>query len=217
MSRSNYALSKSFGCSMPDPSNNPLSYCVLGANVDNMFLHGGHVKSQNFPFGMNCQAFMSDYCAQGWDDFCEISCASDVTSWPNSIDSKSPQGLTQGEMLIRNTVAKKYLSETDGSCKMSVVQFDPLVVNSPKIRFFCNSAECRPKYEVDPETINQDIVMNKLLNNPYIGKDLLLNIYETMSSKGTLTTLQGTNIGNYFMSKQFMDDLSRYQNRPWRP
>jgi hypothetical protein len=214
--KSNYALSKSFGCTMPDPSSNPLSYCVLGANVDNLFMHGGQAKSQNFPFGKNCQAFMSDYCAQKWDDFCEIQAASDVTSWPNSLDSKSPQGLTQGEILIRNTVQKKYLIDNDG-CGMSYQQFDPLVVSSPMIRFFCNCEDCIPRYEVDPDTIDQDIVMNKLLNCPHIGMDILLNIYETMNQKGSLNKLQGTNIGQFFMCRYFMEELTNYQNRPWRP
>lgn len=213
---SNYALSSSFGCDMPDPTNNPLSYCVMGDNVNNMFLHGGYVRGQNFPRGKNCQAFMSDYCAQNWDSFCEIAVADTNTYWPNNIDTNSPAGLTQGEILIRNTCMKKYMIPS-ACCEPSYAPFDPLVVSSPAIRFFCNCDGCKPMYAVDPATIDQDIVMNKLLNCPHAGRDILVNIYETMKLQGTLPKLQGTHLGQYFMSLPFMHDLARYQNRPWKP
>jgi hypothetical protein len=212
--RNNYAKANSFGCSMPDPVNNPLSYCVLGANVNNKFLHGGYA---NEPFGKECQAFMSDYCAQGWDDFCEVASAVDTTSWPNSIDPNSPMGLTQGEILIRNTAAKKYLIKTYSSCQMSCEPFDPTVTSSPMVCYNCNCPDCVPQYEVNPETIDKDIVMNKILNNYGIASDMLVNIYENMARKGLMVKLEGTNLGGFYKSREFMELLQKHNNKPWRP
>ena len=48
------------------------------------------------------------------------------------------------------------------------------------------------------KTIDKDIVMDKLLEKPSIGMDILLNIFNTMKANNTLHTLQGTKIGKFF-------------------
>ena len=52
------------------PTDSPLTYC-LNDTMDRGFLHGGHADT----FGQhsrNCQLFMSEYCAEQWDEICEF-------------------------------------------------------------------------------------------------------------------------------------------------
>ena len=70
MLRNNYRNINDFGKKVNDSEViNPLTYC-LNDTADRMFLHGGN----SFVYGQNsrpCQSFLSEYCAQKWDDACE--------------------------------------------------------------------------------------------------------------------------------------------------
>ena len=201
----NYTTITKFGDNEPNPVDDPLSYCM--PTVDNYFIHGPQswkIMTNSKP----CQAYLSEYCAQGWDGFCEASSRNTEDNVVNQIDiSKNVNDnlTTAGEILIRNTAAKKYLVSMD-MCKKKVFQFDPLVSNSPNIYYWENSYDnsfknennCTPKYAVDPKTIEDDEVMKKILAKPSIADDILRNIYKTMKSDGTLLELKDTKLGYYF-------------------
>ena len=66
----NYTSIKNFGPNAVSEVNNPLTYC-LTTDLDSAFMHGGQanvLRRDSRP----CQLFLSEYCAQGWDNFCEI-------------------------------------------------------------------------------------------------------------------------------------------------
>jgi len=215
----NYTCISNFGCA-PEPAvTNPLTYSI-GESVDQLMLHGSSTATISGQYSKNSQIFLANYCANTWDGFCEIASTDQTVAYANNMNSfmgPSCIGLTQGDMLILNTARVKYLVDP-GNQVLVKEPFDPNVADSPYIYYWkqqdCDAesarcgvsqgTSCGPRYAVNPKTIDDDIVMNKILCNPQLYMSLLYNIYCTMKSAGTLSQLQGTKLGAYFMSNQFM-------------
>lgn len=217
---SNYSCISNFGKGASKaPSNNPLTYC-LAQTVDNMFMHGGISDGVTSADGRNCQAFMSEYCANNWDNSCEYASNNSYKYYPNMIHNckmGSTSGkLTSGEILIQNTAMRKYLSKMHGTndgngcrgCTIRYEPFDPTVADSPMISFW-NNEYCIPEYEVNPKEIDSDPVMNKILAKPIIAWSLLVNIYNTARRKETLKDLKGTKIYRLFQSSGFQKYIEK--------
>jgi hypothetical protein len=197
-----YASISNFGPKDVDPgANNPLTYCVNSGTYQ-QFLHGA--SSANFgPDCKECQMFMSDYCAQGWDGYCDIAAQNGNISLPNQLlgcgETVPNIYMTQGNILLRNTAARKYLLASNGTKQFR--KFDPNVPSSPWIYEieapYCDGPLIN-EYAVNPSLIDDDPVMNRILVNPIIAVDLLLNIYKTMQKYGKLSQLQNTKLGAYF-------------------
>lgn len=197
-----------------DQNSNPLSYC-LSQTTNSGFMHGGIGKTMCGKNSANCQAFMSSYCANKWDDVCEFESNDRSRIYPNTQqlcghDSEVEcKNMNAGDVLIVNTAARKYITQMRGECSLKFQPFDPTVSSSPLISMWeggCNSQGnngCVPVYEVDPKKIDDDPVMQKILAKPSIAWGILVNIYNTAVRKGTLKNLHGTNINKLFMSKPF--------------
>ncbi len=207
MMKSNYRQINTFGNSTncnnfePDISvNNPLTYC-LNDVIDIPFSHG----SNSYIYGQSnksCQQFMADYCANKFDEYCVYASKNTNSIFPNNL-SGQPGGrstLNAGEILIYNTAAKKYLKEMNGNCYLQTEPFDPVVSNSPFISSWVSEDNsCRPVYTIkDTTNIDNDVVMNLLLEKPYIGLDILLSIYDTMKKEGRLSLLNSTKLGKFY-------------------
>ena len=52
----------------------------------------------------------------------------------------------------------------------------------------------------NPKTIDNDIVMDKILAKPQIAIDILINIYNNMKASNMIDDLKNTKLGNYFSS-----------------
>lgn len=202
---SSYQRISNFGPNAQSPVTNPWSYC-LNDNLDQRFLHGGNsdIYGQN---SKPCQLFMADYCAAGWDNLCELASKNGNISYPNQFETCGAgdiacRGLTAGEALIHNTASRKYLYKMHGAHK-KFEPFDPTVASSPMISYWV-SDDCYsstpgvPEYVVDPATIDDDVVMDKILAKPIIALGLLTNIYNTMKRYGTFEKLQGTKLGKFY-------------------
>lgn len=208
----NYTTIKDFGPNMVSEVNNPLTYCINN-NLDQRFLHGGHadVLGQS---SRPCQLFLSEYCNQGWDLYCEKASQNYNVSFPNSMQTNAncvSPGTTQGDILIRNTAERKYLMQMVGGQKV-FEPFDPTVPQSPLISSWqpisCQmngngSLNMVPIYSVNPKTIDNDIVMDKILRKPTIAVDILINIYNTMKRLGTLPQLKDTKLGQFYATEPF--------------
>lgn len=206
----NYTSIKNFGSNAISEVNNPLTYC-LTTDLDSAFMHGGQanvLRRDSRP----CQLFLSEYCAQGWDNFCEVASHNQNISFPNGMTTPcggcQAPGTTQGDMLIRNTAERKYLVRMINGQQV-FESFDPVVANSPMISSWrpvgCQVGGCgfgqltmAPIYAVNPNTIDGDVVMDKILARPHIAKDMLVNIYNTMKRLNTLQNLKGTKLGNFY-------------------
>ena len=86
--------------------------------------------------------------------------------------------------------------------KKKCVPFDYTVADSPMICYdVCN--ENSIEYELNSENIDDDPVMNKILSNPKIAINLLVQIYMDMKRNNTLVTLENTKVGHFFKSNSF--------------
>jgi hypothetical protein len=200
-----YKSINSFGLTETSEATNPLTYCINNT-IDTRFLHGGNsdIYGQH---SRPCQAYLSDYCATQWDGFCEYASQNDSVTFPNNLNpigsNAACQGLNAGEILIKNTAAKKYLRAM-GNCVQKFEPFDPTVADSPMISYWipgtCNtySNTCIPVYAVDPKQIDSDVVMDKILSKPIIALDILINIFNTMTREGSIGQLKGTKLGNFY-------------------
>jgi hypothetical protein len=208
----NYSSISNFGSNIISETDHPLTYC-LSTGLNNAFLHGSHADGPN---SGKCQMFLSEYCSNKWDTFCEIE--SNNNSIPNIVnmghtsshDMPNQIGcrpLTQGEILIQNTAARKYVQKTSGGYEV-YEPFDPNVASSPMISnyhptYYTHAGRRIATYSVNPLTIDEDIVMNKLLLNPAIAPIILINIYNTMKNSGELVKLKGTKLGNFYSQNPY--------------
>lgn len=195
-----YKSVSEFGSNNYSHVNNPLTYC-LDNTIEQRFLHGSSHSDTLGQHSKSCQLFLSEYCSQKWDNFCEAASQNNSKSYPfhsqhSSLDNTC-SNLTAGESLILNTASRKYLVKML-NCDKVYKPFDPTVATSPMISYWvpnCYASTCIPVYEVDPKNIDDDIVMNKILENPKIATNLLTNIFNTMKRKGNLKDLKGTKLG----------------------
>jgi hypothetical protein len=191
----------------------------MNSHIDSDFTHGatGDLYGQH---SAKCQMFMSDYCARKWDGNCEIASMNLNTQYPNNIgtfgsgDSVEELNLTAGDILIQNTASKKYLIDNN-NCFWEYEPFDPTVANSPLVRKSMGHTQVNG-YEVDPSTIDQDPVMDKILMKPKIAIFILVNIYNTMKRKGSLSQLQGTKLGRFFAVNKDYFEKNMYQAQQFR-
>lgn len=203
--RNSYTSVSSFGSNMYSPVNNPLTYCI-GDNMDQRFLHGGNASIYG-QHSRPCQLYLSQYCAEKWDGFCEIASRNTSVITPDQFGCTNSgvvacEGGTAGDALVFNTATRKYLVKMNGAHK-KYEPFDPTVPTSPMISYW-ESDNCFyskpgiPEYAVNPETIDDDPVMNKILAKPMIAMNILINIYNTMKRYGTLSKLYKTKLGYFY-------------------
>lgn len=215
------------------PQSNPLSYCTLTGLDSGFMHTLGSAGTLSGPGNSQCQLFMAQYCAtnpEGWNGVCEyMSQDTNRGANPNTIQScNGPSGscfgsgignaLTNGQILILNTAQEKYLVGMSSNCQRVYEPFDPTVAGSPMVSKWmpvanmsacangqgCNASnKCIPIYAVNPKTIDNDPVMNKLLAQPWIGIPLLQNIYLNAVRMNTLQSLVGTKLYRFFMNPQF--------------
>jgi hypothetical protein len=200
MSKSySYKTLVNFGANTVNPVDDPMSY-VIPSN-DAVFIHGAD-SINKLGDSKQGQAYLSQYCSTEWDGFCEAYSRTGELNRVNQIDilrNANTLNLTTGEILIRNTAIEKYITNVADSCELKIEQYDQTVSNSPNI--FYRNGVCRPQFSVDPSTIENDPVMNKILNKPEIADDILENIYKNMKKQGKLDQLKGTRLGYYYKNK----------------
>ena len=219
-----YATISEFGPGVQSsPQSNPLSYCAL-SGLESGFQHTlGYGTSLLGPNSSQCQRFMAQYCAQNFDGVCQYLSENTQRSLPNAVQAcNGPNGsclgsglgnaINSGQILLRNTASEKYLQQMSGNCVPDYEPFDPTVANSPMIRVWYSpdgySNKCIPIYDVDEKAIDGDIVMNKILTQPWIAMDILTNIYNNRVRTGKLDGLKGTKLYEFFQSKKFLQTVA---------
>jgi len=194
-----YKTAISIGSNSYSAVNDPLTYCLLD-NMDQRFLHGGNSDIYG-AHSRPCQLYMAEYCANKWDKFCDVASMNTNYFLPNNIEGYDVNpNMTAGEALIRNTAARRYLTKMSNAVK-KYEPFDPTVPTSPIISYWSNPGI--PEYAVDPSTIDQDVVMDKILAKPMIASTILINIYNTMKRQGTLSGLARTKLGKFYNTEPY--------------
>jgi hypothetical protein len=225
-----YSTIGDFGGQMNTTTTNPLSTCAV-SGLSAMF-NSTMGSSLTAPNSQQCELFMSQYCANDWNSICEYKSNDTQKSLPNTVARcNSVNGpclgtglgndLTYGQILVGNTAREKYLVKMSNNCHREYQPFDPTNPESPLISKWmpgkanCNSPagcegdSCIPVYAVDPSEIDRDPVMNKLLANPSIAMDVLINIYNNARTSGTLKNLAGTKLYRLFMNPNFQEIVNR--------
>jgi hypothetical protein len=213
MRRNYYRNINQVGSNELSQANNPLTYCIFD-DPNKSFEHGSTNIYRINSAAKSCQEFMAEHCAKNWDGFCELATQtnSGYINLVNNVNNTTPYAniignhydLKNGDVLLANTARKKYLTEMK-NCVLKTESFDPTVAASPMIHSWVPADDsisdvCLATYEVDPEKIDDDIVMNKILAKPYIAMDILTNIYNNAKRKGTLEPLLNTNLGKFFLN-----------------
>ena len=211
-----YKTISDFGNLSPDVAqNNPINY-LLSDSIDNSFNNGSISQTISGPYSRNGQAFMAQYCSTNFDGVCEYASKDKSIIYPNSIGmgpDQVTQNISAGDFLVANTARRKYLVSMGGDCCiLKVENFDPTVAASPLVQYWEEQRVngCIPIYKVDPSKIDDDIVMNKILSNPIIAIDVLINIYNTAVRLNKLHDLKNTKIYNFFQTPTFQHYIKKF-------
>ena len=207
---SNYVRIKNFGFTSATPETTNPDHKALGMclsdTLDRKFKYGSAVGANSGPRSMQCQNYMAQRCADKWDGFCEYyyqqygpngSTPLIPGAWPNSVwrPWEEAYGLnfqmSLGDQMLKNAAERKYCKLQN--CTPTVSPLDPTDPNSVKVATYADYTGCVPVCKVDPQTIDKDPIMNRVLQNPTIAAGTLVNICNTSKREGI--NLTGTKIG----------------------
>ncbi len=195
---SSYVYLKQFGDHPPSANNDPLSY-FLGSQVDSRFQHGNFQRLD--ATSPQAQSYMAERCANNYDGYCEYYYQTNGPQntnrqlFPNQVfgnDSYSSQttALSTGDQMIKNASNLRFCSFD--SCAKRCEPFDPMDPLSPMVTTY--TGQCVPiANKIDPKTIDNDPLMNRVLANPRINPELLINTCNT--SMRNNVDLSGTKLG----------------------
>jgi hypothetical protein len=191
MSAYNYISINQFGGQQPE--NDPATICAFSTNIDKSF-EGGVMGYQHGASSLNCQTYMADRSAKNWDIFSEH-LSYNTEPLPTLINPGGDVELNGiknlGDAFLINTAYQKYC-EFPGAQYVKENLF-PTNASSPVINIRHGGV---PVCTIDPQNIDDDILMEKILHRQ-IGDDLLLNIWNTSARKGI--DIRNTRVGRYIM------------------
>jgi hypothetical protein len=193
-----------------DPVNasNPLTYCVF-PTVNAQFVHGSTSANLLYsPESPACQAFMTDYCSDKYDGFCETYRVMNVdTYWPNNsgVDIAAQTYANQfqrfnptvGDNMIRNVVHRSFILFPGK--KYTRKQFDPNVANSPFISVACPSVTGSSKVInlSSPHMVNNHPHVKLMLENSRACFDVLARIFLAVIRREEGVNIRGTVLDEY--------------------
>lgn len=208
-----YREIKNLGPNTRNPMNNPLTYCI-GDNFDIKFNHGPGSEDYG-QYSEQCQLFLSQYCADNWDGYCDLAATNDNNSFPNFLDNTDAlRGLTAGDILVKNTAERKY-SRYLGQCNFYCQPFDYLNPNSDYVcrqnSVYCGvngqfsgcsdnvSGVCEKYYDIDlqKENIDKDPVLNRLMDKPYLAPHILKALCKILLVTKRFETISGSRFYNF--------------------
>ena len=189
----NYKPIVEFGCQDDKTlTTNPFQLAL--SNTPNKSFDNG-VNAYYFnPNNKYSQEFMAQYCASNWDNMCELA-SNSLEPTVNAISkfSQTTNNQTLGENTIRNSAVEKYCDLY--GCNAKMIQLNPIDSTSPYIRQY--EGNCVPVCMVNPETIENDPIMNKMLNDPYKYMDIITNIYHNNMRNGVDLRKTNTRLGDF--------------------
>lgn len=202
---------RSLNAQVENPLNaaNPLTYCMV-PTLNSQFFHGG--PSGYLLYGNanpNCMSFMSERCKNEWDGYCQafVDLNSD-SYWPNGavLDTVAFQNAktflniktTVGQDMLRNSCYHRFLFIPN--LVGSEQPFDPTVANSPMITLYDNyvTAYSHVKNLSDPETVDKDVHVDKMMENPKVCLDVLGRIFLGYHRQEGGIHIKGTKLEEFF-------------------
>jgi hypothetical protein len=200
--KNSYVSIAQFGNIAESPADDPLTFCMANT-IDKNFIHGP-LGSLYGPRTKQCQLYLAERCSKNWDGYCEYYYQHQQASgewphsqpYPNTVSNSqyARSDISTGDQLLANAAERKYCIFPE--CKKTIDNFDPMNPRSKKIFWYENSyngIECVPVCKVDPKTIDNDPIMDRLLQKPTVGGNTLINIFNTCRREGI--DLRGTKVG----------------------
>lgn len=178
----------------------PMTDAILWSTIDDYstaFEIGPTYRNYG-PDSLISQAFIADYISlKPWDANSEkwTSNYKPVKSNAASIlpiNQYTSQNLTIGEVNTYNSASRSFVDLSDFN--VSHQKFNPDDPNSPTIRVYSLIPYRAAKLYIPPNP-NNNILLNKILDNPDRYLDILLNLYHNHNPK---VSLKGTRIGQLF-------------------
>ena len=218
MSNNNYASIKNFGQGVYKASlgdNAPLQFCLTDTMDKNFYSVIGDLYG---PRSDRCQAYMAERCSKNWDGYCEYSYQTNNTThgqwpndqyWPNTEQNnvfgpEYNQPATTGQQLLQNASARKYCTYPTATKRCE--PFDPLNPDSPTITMYeFGGKGAVPVCTVDPNGLDDDPLMNRMLDNPRVVAPTLINIMNTCKREGI--DLSGTRLGKF--SDRYFEQMKK--------
>lgn len=207
---------------------NPLTYC-LAPKFESQWIHGSTTTNKLMtPQCEPCQLYMSERCANEWDDACEMYVANNQdTAWPNmgAIDYVSQRNAnyylqhtpTTGEHMIRNSIEKRFFIYPSSS--MIHVPFDPNMASSPYYTKISTESQT-PTWMLNPQMMgtlhNDDKYTRLMLENPKTCFDLLARFHKLSTQQPQLFLQLSGNKSNSNLDKFLKENheiFMRYHQR----
>ena len=198
-------------CPQYTSNSNPYILSLL-SDVDKSFEIGDQGATYGPKF-KNSQLLIGQYIAShstNWDMICEIASTLEGVGATLAFNptkrllSEDEMNMTFGEIFLTTAAYMKY-ARYEG-CKVLIFPFDPTNPSSPCVMDVIadyNSTTPKAIFDgVNPEEIDKDVLMDKLLEKPYVFYRILLSIYSTSKNMGK--DLSKTKLGKFFENnKQF--------------
>ena len=180
--RSNYVPLKNFGTALaPALRTDPIAYSIY-KDIDSLFDEGSMARSFG-PASKSSQCYMAEHCSKKWDGACELLSRNDDLSKPNvglvespAFRHNAPGTMSIGDYLVLNSATRRFCNFD--SCSTTEEIYNPNDPTSPMVKHIGSDSArpCMPVCKV-PENPNDDILLNKVLNQPHKYLDLLTNMY----------------------------------------
>lgn len=226
---SNYRNIAAFGKDINPPcagTNDPLTMC-LASTSDHKFQNGS-IGNLFGPRSERCQNYMAERCAKNYDGFCHYffkENGANAAEWPNQQSWPGSTNRTweakfglekpmsSGANMLASAAERKYC--TYQNCVPQCERFNPTDPDSPMITKYVNpygaSDNCFPICRVDPFTVDNDVLMDRMIQNPTTCSSTIINICNTSRREGT--DLSGTKIGRvceaYFKNMNQLQQMNR--------
>lgn len=203
---SNYANISDFGnnsCSEAlTPIQEALSHC-LPRHTSHLSYHGS-AAAHSGPHSDDCKSFLAEYCAYKWDKVCDTLASDKEAHHTNKQINAAGEEMNNAEAHIRKTAGKKYIVGMKHAEKfhreLNPVSSRPITVTHYRAT---GNITPVPVYMVDPKSIDQDPVMQRILESPQVYMDILINIYNSMKQAGKLQSLKGTRLGYFYTTNYY--------------
>lgn len=178
---STYAKIGNFGTNMR--KNQSINSDYVYTELGDPFLHGNTFN----PMGRESRRLMIDKCALSWTEDCDHFSRPWIRDY--LIDQKDGTITTSQGDLIKQAAIRRFCVPLD--CRSTQQLVDPTTIGSPSYTVF--NTPCQMECVVDPQTIDLDPLMNRVLERPLDNAMLLMNICNTAKRKGV--DLTGTKVG----------------------
>ena len=217
----NYRPIKDFGPKkINDPKSSPISTSLVNT-MDKDFNNTYGILLG--PYSKHSQIYMADKCSKNWDLTCSYflnrpepeynSNFPNIYQPPNTVGDTLCGGLSVGQSMLRNAIHKRFCKYPNSNkvCE----PYNPLKPDSPMVCYEQvpdggggggNIAICT----VDEKIIDQDPIMDKALQNPYIALPTLVNIAKTHQRLGKPLS-DKTKIGRW--ANMYLKNEKEFKNR----